>query len=112
MKILDTMNLIGGVNCEWNPIQRLSTHDAREALRMIRLASGAEDSLLDRLKALAAFLHCVHVVRLTARFPVQRVERFPLELATAHKACETSNVVNASHGGATGAFADNLALTL
>lgn len=51
MKIFDAMNLICGVDCKWNTVQALATHDAAEAGRVIGLASGTQDTLQDRFHA-------------------------------------------------------------
>ena len=41
VKILDTMDLVSSVYCEWYPIQALATHYTAEAVRVVWLARGS-----------------------------------------------------------------------
>lgn len=51
MKVRYAVDLIDSIDGEWNPIQASAADDAGEALRMVRLACGAEDSVQDRFCA-------------------------------------------------------------
>lgn len=43
MIIIDAVNLIINVNCEWNSVKTFITYAASEASRMIRLAHGMKN---------------------------------------------------------------------
>ncbi len=112
MEILNAMDLIGRINRKRNPIQALSTHHTSEALWMIRLASGPQNPLQNRLKANRTFLQRIQIIILTIWLPIQRVKRFSLQIYLALLACEATDVIHLIHCCAAGSLSDDPAIAL
>lgn len=107
VEIFDAVDAVGGVDRERNAVQAFAAYDACETRRMIRFARGTQNPVEDRLSAHRTFFESVQIVFFAIRFPVQWIERFPLQVYGADAASETTNVVDSVHGGAAGCLADD-----
>lgn len=110
VKIFDAVNLICGINSEWNAVQTFTTDNTSEALRMIWFASGSENSFQYWFLAYRTLFQCVQIIILTIWLPIQRIEWLSLQINLALMACEAANVVNFIHGCATGCFTENTSI--
>ena len=59
VEVVDAVDLVSRVHCEGDPVERFVADDACEAGWVVRLPSGAEDAVQDRLRAHATLLKSV-----------------------------------------------------
>lgn len=107
MKIFDAMILIGGINGEWNTVQTFAAHNATKAFWMVWFAIGSKNSLKNRFNTNRTLFQCVQIVFFTARFTVERIKWFSLQIDLALTARKTLNVIDLLHGRATRSFANH-----
>lgn len=107
MKIFDAVNLICGIDREWDSVQAFPANNARETLRMIWFASRPQDPLENRFLTNGTFLKRVQVIFFAKRLSFKRVKRFSLQINLTFMASEARDVINILHGCTSRRFADN-----
>ena len=74
VKVLDTVDLVGGVHGEGDPVQALGADHAREAAGVVGLACSPQYSVQNWLETLTAPLQCAQIVSLTQGLPIHCIE--------------------------------------
>lgn len=111
VKVVDAVDLVVGVNRERNAVQTFLAHDARETIRMIRLAGGTKNSFQNWLLTNAALFQGIQIALFTEGIAFHRIERLSTKFLMALETCETLDVVDHFHGGAATTLAHDLLAT-
>lgn len=104
MEVINAVDPTRGIHGEGNPIQALTAHNTSEAGWMVRLASGTQNPVQDRLLTYTTLLQRVQVVIFTVRFSFHSKEGLSSQFFHAHMACEALDVIDLVHGSTTTAF--------
>lgn len=106
VEIFDAVNLVGGIDGERDSVERFATDYAGEALRMVRLTRGPENSLEDWLQTHGTLFQRIEVVFLAVGLSVEGVEGLTLQIDLTLLAGEASDVVDLVHCRAAVVFAN------
>ena len=74
VEVLDTVDLVGRVHREGDPVQALGADHAGEAVGVVGLASGPQYSVQNGLETFTAPFQCAEIVCLTQRLPIHGIE--------------------------------------